>query len=250
MSFLSRLFQKEQKAELEAADMSRIIADMHSHLLPGIDDGAQNMEESIFLIRALHELGYKRFVTTPHIFQDIYRNTPETILPKLELVRQELRRLGIPVELDAAAEYYLDETFENLIQEKALLTFGNNHVLFELSFISETPSLGRAIFNMHIQGYRPILAHPERYEYWHNDFSKYESMRDKDVALQLNINSLTGNYGPGVKKISEKLIDAGLISYIGSDCHHVGHIELLHRAVRNPYLHKLIDSGKLKNAGL
>jgi len=250
MSFLSKLFQSEKKQEAEPVDLTVIGVDMHSHLLPGIDDGAVDLENSIQLISQLNDLGYRRFITTPHIFQDLYRNTPSTILPQLEIVREELKRRGMNVTIDAAAEYYLDETLEKLVEEKSLLTFGKNYVLFEISFVHEPPNLQRCIFNMHLQGYKPVMAHPERYEYWHNDFSKYESMLDRDVLLQLNVNCLTGHYGPGVKKISERLIDEGMISFIGSDCHHVGHTELLRQVRTSSHLRKLIESGKLLNKEL
>jgi tyrosine-protein phosphatase YwqE len=250
MSFFRKIFHREPKQETTPIDLSLVGVDMHSHLLPGIDDGAVDLENSMVLITQLHELGYKRFITTPHIFQDLYPNTPATILPKLALVKLELKMRGIEVEIEAAAEYYLDEVMEKLIEEKALLTFGNNNVLFEISFVAEPANLHRGIFNMQLQGYKPILAHPERYEYWHHDFSKYEAMVDKEVLLQLNVNCLTGHYGPGVKKISERLIDAGMISFIGSDCHHVGHTELLRQVRTNPHLKKLVESGKLRNSSL
>jgi tyrosine-protein phosphatase YwqE len=103
---------------------------------------------------------------------------------------------------------------------------------------------------MRLAGYSPILAHPERYDFWHRDFSRYESMIDKDVHLQLNINSLTGQYGPDTKRISERLIDRGMVSFIGTDCHHLGHVQLTNTARTNPHLLKLIESGNLLNGEL
>lgn len=250
MGILKSLFSKSEKQEITPVDFSAVVADMHSHLIPGIDDGAQDIEQSIHLIKELHALGFTKLITTPHIFWDIHKNTPESILPGLALLRAELKQRNIPVEIFAAAEYYLDENFESLIEKKQLMTFGNNYVLFEISFASEPANLGRAIFNLHLQGYRPIIAHPERYEFWHTDFSKYEALADKDVLLQLNTNCLTGHYGKGVQRISEKLIDAGLISFIGSDCHHPGHIEMLQNVRTNPHLKKLMESGKLLNPTL
>jgi tyrosine-protein phosphatase YwqE len=176
----------------------------------------------------------------------MYKNTPEIILDKLALVREELKRREMDVEIEAAAEYYCDDHFEKQIEEGKLLTFGKKKfVLFEISFAAENVNLGRAIFNMRLAGYQPILAHPERYEYWHGDFSKYESMLDKDVMLQLNVNSLTGQYGPSCKRISERLIEKGMVSFIGTDCHHMGHVQLTHQARQMPVLRRLIDSGNL-----
>jgi protein-tyrosine phosphatase len=238
---------KTTEKKVDPVDLSLIGVDMHSHLLPGIDDGAKDIEDSMMLIQHLHQLGYSKFITTPHIFQDMYKNSPETILPALELVRAELKNREIPVTIDAAAEYYCDDLFERLIDQKGLLTFGENYVLFEISFAAENANLGRAIFNMRLNGYRPILAHPERYDYWHHDFARYESMIDKDVLLQINMNSLTGQYGPSTKRTAERLIEKGMVSFVGTDCHHMGHVQLTNTARTNPYLKMLIESGNLKH---
>ena len=252
---MTGLFKKwkpsRQEKKIAPVDLSLIGTDMHSHLLPGIDDGAVDLEDSIQLILHLKEIGYKKFITTPHIFWDMYRNNNEIILEKLKLLREELVRREIDVEIEAAAEYYCDEHFEKLIEDQNLLTFGNKkYVLFEISFAAENVNMSRAIFNMRLAGYSPILAHPERYDFWHRDFSRYESMIDKDVHLQLNINSLTGQYGPDTKRISERLIDRGMVSFIGTDCHHLGHVQLTNTARTNPHLLKLIESGNLLNGEL
>lgn len=251
MGFLKKWLFGEEDETIDPVDLSQIGVDMHSHLLPGIDDGATDIENSIQLISHLYELGYSKFITTPHIYRDIYPNTPQSILPKLELVRQELKSREIDIEIHAAAEYFCDEAFEEYIDQKSLLTLGKkNYVLFEISFDEENVNMGRAIFNMHLNGYKPILAHPERYDYWHNDFSKYERMIDKEVLLQININSLTGQYGAMTKHIAEKLIANNMVSFVGTDCHHMGHIELTNKARTNPYLKRLIESGRLLNQEL
>jgi protein-tyrosine phosphatase len=249
MGFFSKWKPSKQEKKIDPVDLSLIRVDMHSHLLPGIDDGAVDLEDSIQLILHLKELGYQKFITTPHIFWDMYRNTPEIIADKLAILKEELTNRGIEAEIEAAAEYYCDEHFEKQIEDQKLLTFGNKkYVLFEISFAAENVNLGRAIFNMRLAGYTPVLAHPERYDFWHRDFSRYESMLDKDVLLQLNINSLTGQYGPDTKRISERLIDRGMISFIGTDCHHMGHIQLTNTSRTHPHLKKLIDSGNLLNS--
>jgi protein-tyrosine phosphatase len=231
-------------------DMSAVAADMHSHLIPGIDDGAKDMEDAIHLIENLVAFGYKHIITTPHIYKELYPNTAAIIIEGREKVRQELQRRNIQVQFDAAAEYFLDEHFMELLEKKELLTWGNNHVLYELSFDSEPYYFKTATFQLQLAGYQPVLAHPERYLYWHERFSNYENVVDKDVMLQLNINSLSGQYGPMVKKMSERLIDAGLISFLGTDTHHQGHVNLWNTVKRNSHLKKLIDSGNLKNADL
>lgn len=251
MSFF-KIFKHKKEAEkkLPPLDFGLIGVDMHSHLLFGIDDGAPTVDDSIQLIKELMALGYTRFVTTPHIYRDLYFNSPDTILPKLDAVRAALKENQIDVQIDAAAEYFLDDHFEALIEQEKLLTIGDRYVLFELSFDSEPPMLNRAIFNMQLRGYKPILAHPERYDYFHRDFDRYRSLAERGVHLQVNINCLTGHYGPQVKRISEKMIDEKLVSFLGTDCHHMGHINLTKQAAELPYLHKAVQSGQLKNLSL
>ena len=245
MSFLSKLFGK--KTSLPPADLSVLKVDVHSHFIPGIDDGAATLQDSLDLVRAMSELGYKKVITTPHIMSDYYRNTPEIILGGLEKVRAAIREEGIDMEIEAAAEYYLDHEFEQSIPEKNLLTFGKNYVLFELPFISEPPMMAEAIFKMQTNGYKPVLAHPERYGFYYNQYEKYQELIDKGVLLQLNINSLIGHYSPETKKISERMINDGLFSFLGSDCHHLNHAALTDAARTEKALHKLLESGKLLN---
>jgi protein-tyrosine phosphatase len=216
--------------------------DVHSHLLPGIDDGANDLEESIALIKELVCLGYKKIITTPHIMGDHFRNDPEIILNKLELVRQELKRQNIKVELDAAAEYYLDEHFIKLLSTKQpLLNFGDKYVLFETSFLNEPSQLKEVIFEIAAAGYKPMLAHPERYIYMYDSFKKYEDLFDRGCYFQLNLNSLCGYYNKMAKKIAEKLIDAQMINLVGTDCHGFRHLDTLKSVHAEKYFTKLKD---------
>lgn len=250
MSFLSKIFRPATTTKIPA-DLSVLRCDMHSHFIPGIDDGAPTMEDSLALISEFSKLGYKKVITTPHIMSDAYRNTPEIILDGLAKVRVALKTAGIPIEIEAAAEYYLDFSFEKLIDERKVLTFGSNYVLFELAFINPPDSLYSVIFKLITNGYKPVLAHPERYNFWHHDFKKYEELVEKGVLFQLNLNSLSGHYSPAVQKIAERMIDQDMISFLGSDCHHMGHIEILkHKTLYENSLHKLLASGKLLNSTL
>lgn len=248
MSYISRLFGK--KRILDPIDLSVLKVDMHSHLIPGIDDGSPDMRTTVDLLRHFEGLGYKKVITTPHIMSDYYRNSSDTIRRGRDNVREAISKYNINLEFEAAAEYYLDEHFDALIEADDLLTFGNNHVLFELAFMSEPDMLKSVLFKLQMKGYHPILAHPERYAYWHNELDKFHDLSDRDILLQLNINSLTGTYSPQVQKTAEYLIDRDLVDFIGTDCHHHGHLHLLGEAQKLPYLHKVIQSGKLKNDSL
>lgn len=245
MSFFKKIFGGSSK--LQPIDLSLVKTDMHSHLIPGIDDGSKSMDDTLTLLRKFAELGYKKVITTPHVMSDFYKNTPEIILGGLEKVREAIKLEGIAIEIEAAAEYYLDFHFDELIKKKELLTFGDKHVLFELSFNDEPPRVKDAIFNLVTEGYKPILAHVERYPFYFNQWEKIDDFRNRGVLLQLNINSLSGHYGPPVKKMAEQLIDKGWVDVIGSDCHHIGHLQMLDSLRTNPHLHKVIAQQNLLN---
>lgn len=245
MGIFSRLFSKEKTGE--PIDLSVLGTDMHSHFIPGIDDGAKTMKDSMELITRMAELGYKKVITTPHIMGDFYRNTPEIINIGLEQVRREILAAGLKIEIQAAAEYYYDFELERKLEQERLLTFGDGYLLFEVSYMNAPDNLDGIIFRMQTQGYKPVLAHPERYPYWFRDIRNFEKLKDKGVLFQLNINSLTGHYSPATAKMAEQMIDKGWYEFAGSDTHHTGHLELLTRVRSAPALRKLVESGKLLN---
>jgi tyrosine-protein phosphatase YwqE len=205
------------------------------------------MAETIDLLKRFSALGYKKVITTPHIMSDFYKNTPDIILGGLEEVKRAIKGEGIDSEIEAAAEYYLDYSFEELIAKKEVLSFGNNHVLFELSFSNEPPRVKDAIFNLQTEGYKPIMAHVERYPFYFNQWDTIEEFRNRDCLIQLNINSLSGQYGPAVKKMGEDLIDRDWVDVIGSDCHHMGHLDVLESVRTNPHFHKIANKENLLN---
>lgn len=245
MSFLKKIFSRGQK--LAPLDIAILQTDMHSHLIPGIDDGSKTIDDTLIMLEKFKALGYKKVITTPHVMSDFYQNTPEIILGGLADVRAEIAKRGLDIEIEAAAEYYLDFNVNELIQDKKLLTFGKNHVLFELSFTQEQAGVNETIFNMITEGYKPILAHVERYPFYYNNWERINEYRDRGVLLQLNINSLSGQYGPAVKRMAEQLIDRDWIDVIGSDCHHIGHLEMIDSLRNNPYLHKIAQKNDLLN---
>lgn len=242
------LFNK--RPSLPPADLSVLKTDMHSHFIPGIDDGTKTMADSIALLKEMHELGYRKVITTPHIMSDGYRNTPEIILNGLQKLKNAVKEAGIEIEVEAAAEYYYDYPFEKSLAQKDKMTFGDKYLLWEVSFMNKPDSVYTGIFEMITQGYKPVLAHVERYPFWHTNFSVYKELANRGVLLQLNINSISGQYGIPVKKAAEWLIDNDLISFLGTDCHHMGHIEILKKTLREKYTHKILASGKLLNSTL
>lgn len=228
-------------------DLSFLGADMHSHFIPGIDDGAQTIEDSIELITQLQALGYKRIVTTPHIKVDHYPNTTAIIQNGLADVRLALAQRGIDIPVHAAAEYYIDDYFLNLMDNEPLLTVWKNEVLVEISFMFEPIQLNEIIFKLTSMGYQPIMAHPERYMYYHHDMEKYENLRDRGCYLQLNINSLMGYYGKPVKQVAEKLFAMGLYDYVGTDMHNVKHADVVQAIAASPDMMAMLQSKPLRN---
>ncbi|MCU0451238.1 MAG: capsular biosynthesis protein [Bernardetiaceae bacterium] len=220
----------------------RLPVDMHSHLLPGIDDGAQTLEQSLGLVRQMIAEGYQKLVMTPHVMGDFYQNTPEVILGKLAELRAAVASQGLDVELAAAAEYYLDESFmARLARQEKLLTFGDRFLLFETSFLNASPFIDQVVFQLQSQGYRPVLAHPERYVYLYENPKKLYELHERGVHLQVNLNSLTGYYSKPAKTLAEKLIKDKVIDFLGSDCHGERHLAGLSQARQTPAYHKALE---------
>lgn len=238
------LFNKKKEPVF---NFSTIGTDMHSHILPGIDDGAKNINDSILLAKRFKALGFKKLVATPHIMADYFRNTPDTIHKALDILREGLLQNKIDLQVDAAAEYYLDETFENKIAKKEVLTFGKNYLLFELSYINSPHNLYEVIAKMQDSGYQPVLAHPERYPYFHNSIESYQQIKERGCLLQLNTISLTGYYGKGAKQTAEELIDNYCINFLGSDMHHLRHADALKESLNIDRLQSILAQPQINN---
>jgi protein-tyrosine phosphatase len=222
--------------------------DIHSHLLPGLDDGVQSFEQAEEIILRFQKLGYKKLITTPHVMSDFFRNTSEGITAKLRELNQWLASKNIQIEIQAAAEYYLDEELYRKIEvNEPLLTFGNNYVLFETNFMTEPLNLREFIFLASTRGYRLILAHPERYLFLQNDFSKAEDLLSRGLLFQVNISSLSGYYSKAAQATAQKLIDNKWIHFIGSDCHNIQHIQLLEATRSSKYFQKALSLPLLNN---
>jgi tyrosine-protein phosphatase YwqE len=231
----SKLFgRKKNEVEGDFAtpphvDFSFLKTDIHSHLIPGIDDGAQTIEDSITLIKEFQLLGYHGIITTPHIKSDYFPNTPEIINGGLKELREALSERSIDFPVRAAAEYYVDERFIEMLESGPLLTIRNNEVLIEFSFMFEPMNLNDILFKIQTKGYKPIIAHPERYNYYHQKPQVLRELRERGCLLQLNAIALTGYYGKGVKELAERLLQGGLYDYCGSDMHHLRHAEALRK---------------------
>lgn len=223
------MFPFFRKKENDFTPGAALKVDMHSHLIPGIDDGAPDTATSIRLIRGLAGMGYRKVITTPHIMQGVYPNTSGIIREGLDHLKAELQNhTDLSIEIEAAAEYFMDLHFENLVEADDLLYFGKEkYVLVEMSFMAPSPNYENILFSLFNKGYTPILAHPERYTYWHHHPEIFERIAQMGCKLQVNLLSLTGYYGKDVMKAGEGLVQSGLADFLGTDAHHQRHVNAL-----------------------
>lgn len=242
-----KLFSRAKSIPL-TADFSLLKADMHSHLIPGIDDGSPDLETSLQLIQRMTGLGYTKLITTPHIMWGMYRNDRDDILTRLESLQSAVKAAGIAVEIHAAAEYFLDEHVEQLLKNnKPLMTISGNMVLVEFSMALKSMGIKDILFDMQMKGYQPVIAHPERYIYLEKNKDFYDELKDIGCLFQLNLLALSGGYGNSVKKLADYLIKKEYYDLIGTDLHHHRHIEALQNPVLAEPLARLVASGKIKN---
>lgn len=223
--------------------------DIHSHLLSGIDDGVQSLEQALEVVLLFKELGYTKLITSPHVMNDMYRNTTDTILRKRDELRTFLKAQQVEMEIDSVAEYYLDEVLmSRLLADEPLLTFGNKYLLFETNFLTEPFQLKEFIFQSITKGYKPVMAHPERYGYLNENFHKAQDLLDRGVLFQLNISSFSGYYSKPAQRTAEQLVDNGSVHFLGSDCHHMQHARLVRDARQLKYYKKALALPLLNNS--
>jgi protein-tyrosine phosphatase len=225
---------------------------MHSHLIPGIDDGAPDLSTSLRLIRGLIDLGFKKIITTPHINGDMFPNTPEGIQDGLASVRAELKKESIGLPMEAAAEYLMDDVFSRrLASGENLLRLQENMVLVELSFVVPAINLMDIVFQLQLEGYQPVLAHPERYLYFSANKNWYEQLRNAGCLFQLNLLSFSGYYGPQTRDVANYLAKKGYVEYLGTDLHHSKQLEELRTSPAvSRTAEKLVDAGFIRNMKL
>ena len=231
-----------------SSDYFPIVTDIHSHILPGIDDGSPDIETSILLVEGLIKLGVSHSIATPHIIGDLYRNNYDTINNALTALRNALEEKQLKFKINAAAEYMLDAYFLELLQKKIpLLTLKNNLILTEFSYAERPFNVEKIVFAVITEGYQPILAHPERYAYYHNDYKQYHHLADLGFLLQVNLLSLTGYYGKAVAKAAAYIIKNKLVSFIGTDLHHLRHLDALNDPANKTVFAELFSGQTFNN---
>ncbi|MFI1743943.1 tyrosine-protein phosphatase [Thalassobellus sediminis] len=209
-------------------DLLEDFVDIHNHILPGIDDGAKTVEESLSLISKMKDLGVKEFIPTPHIMEDFYPNTDETIGKAYQKLLESLNTKELSsTPINPAAEYMLDNNFEKLLEKENLFTLKKNYILIEMSYFQPPINLEDLIFKIKNKGYLPVLAHPERYSFFHNKLEYYKNLKQLGCFFQLNLLSLGEHYGKSVQKNASYLINENLIDFVATDSHNETHVTKL-----------------------
>lgn len=199
--------------------------DIHSHILPGIDDGAKNLMDSQSLLEAMKALGFSQCITTPHTMKNVWNNTRETIISAETNVKTNLPKLSSELKIKAASEYFLDENLMQLIQDEKLLTLKDTYILVEMSYLNAPLQLFDFLFELQLKGYQLILAHPERYVYYHENKDAFDKLKKAGCMFQLNLLATVGYYGKEVAKVANYLLNNQMYDFVGSDIHHANHIK-------------------------
>lgn len=248
MSFFSNIFGSSEK-HAGKDFVNPIQVEFHSHLIPGVDDGVETIDQSLEILTGFHAMGMRKVITTPHIMCDFYKNSKLNLFPLLYQLQAKLKEANIPLELEVAAEYMIDDGFVSKIEAGDLLCFGpkKKHVLIELPFMSEPSMFKQALFELQVAGYQPILAHPERYSYFAFQKSEYEELKNRGILFQVNLLSLIGYYSKPVMETAQFLIDQQMVDLVGSDTHHIRHQQLLPEVYKSKYYRKVCELELLNN---
>ena len=196
------------------------MTDIHTHIIPNVDDGSPNLEASINMIKHEIEIGVDTIICTPHHIYHRYEKSVEEIKEKFNLLKQEVERLNLPIKLYLGQEicYTHREDIIKMLKEGKLLTLNNtNRILLEFSFTREPEDLNDVIYNFGVNGYEVIIAHIERYEWM--TLSKVAALRSEGALIQINSNSYLGLTSWKEKRFTRKLLKKGLVDFVASDTH-------------------------------
>ncbi len=198
--------------------------DIHSHLLPAIDDGAKNYEDTQFLILELKKIGFLEFITTPHVMEAVWQNSTEKIKQVLNDTKASLLENKIENQFSSGAEYMMDNGFVKLFETEKLRTLKDNFVLVEMSYLNAPLNLYEVLFQLQIAGYTPVLAHPERYVFYEKNLNEFTKLKNAGCLFQMNLLSSIGYYGTNVTKIADYILKNNMYDFVGSDVHHAKHV--------------------------
>ena len=230
------------------ADFGFLGVDIHSHVLPGIDDGAEDVAAATTLIGALGGYGFTTVWGTPHVMREVYETTPAQVAAALSSTRAALGP-SPTVHVEAAGEYYLDEGLREALVRGELRCLPERRVLVEWSLLAEPLNVLADLTYLISLDYVPVLAHPERYRYW-SRLDTWRSLVDLGCELQVNLISLSNYYGDGARETAVSLLGAGLVTYAGTDCHHLKQASALASVLASRSTMRLLRAADLRNAEL
>lgn len=207
-------FSFKSKYKLVKSGLLNGMTDVHSHVLPGVDDGSPNIDTSLELLQYMEQLGFSKVWLTPHVMED-FRNTNDHLRHRFEDLKKAYNGR---LELHLSSEYMMDAGFTPRLHDE-VLPIGDGRLLVETSYMYPPPGLDDILLDVWSTGYQPIIAHPERYNYMEE--ADYSRLKGRGYKFQLNLMSLSGYYGPRPKVVSEKLLQLGWYDFVGTDLHHL-----------------------------
>lgn len=214
--------------------------DLHSHVCPGIDDGARDASRSVQLVEAMQELGFTRMVVTPHVTDEVFPNTPQVIHESYIRLQEACRLADLHMAFNCSAEYRIDELLFQLLEERQVRPLPGGYLLVENSWMQEPMNLTGFLFEVrNTYGFKPVLAHPERYVYYHRHRERYRELHDAGILFQVNLLSLAGHYDKACRQAGEWLLEQKMVDFIGSDLHRASHIESIRRYLASSDYHRL-----------
>ena len=201
--------------------------DIHCHILPGVDHGSRNIEDSLEMLRAEMEMGINRVILTSHVTAVTFENTRESLMDAFLKLKDAVTDAGLDIDLYLSAEYRMDEYFDREYAADHLIPMPGKHILLENSFQQELMNLNELLFDMQVKGYKTILAHPERYSYYSHRRKRYEELHNAGARFQINILSFTGYFGEEARDSALWFARNGMIDYLGSDMHNIKHAHII-----------------------
>lgn len=216
-------FKKKEKTKLP------FITDVHCHILPGVDHGAYNIDNGLELLRAETDMGISRFVLTPHVTRSSFENTPETINEAFSHFKKAVEAENPDIKLMVSAEYRVDEFSLAQFNENRFLFMPGNHILIENAYQQERIDLDDIISNLQSRDIIPIMAHPERFVYYASNRSRLLYLHNVGVRFQVNLLTFAGHYGKATRQCADWLLQHNLIDFLGTDIHHIGHVEIINK---------------------
>lgn len=224
-----------------------VSTDIHCHLVPGIDDGAKDARTAVDIIERMQQWGIKRIFASPHVAQDVFENTQEELDMALSVLKDELDSRGNDIEISRSAEYRIDDYAMTQIKSGEAKILPNGFVLVENSFMQEPWGLDNLLFDLQVKGFKPILAHPERYFYYHTNRKRYDEIHASGTYFQINLLSLAGYYGKEEKQVAEYLVGKGYADFVGSDIHRHEHVDAIDAYLTSKDYRKILPKLNLLN---